>query len=232
MNQVLPVVRLQLVNWRFGLGMPLGILTMVFALNLGLFGSMGDVIPPDGRMTGAIMSIYVVVGVGLLQTMTQTFPFALGMSVTRRAFLAGVALLAAAEALGFGALLLVLNLVERASGGWGLGLKFFALDFMTVDSPALQWLVFVVPFLVFAAVGVFTGVVFKRWGQPGVYGVVVAASVALGGLAVLITWRGGWPAVGGWFADQPVAALFAGYPLILVVLLGGASWLAIRRATP
>jgi hypothetical protein len=232
MNEVLPVVRLQLVNCRFGLGLPVGILALVFALNLALFGSMGDAIPPDGRMTGGLLSIYIVFGVGYLQTMTQLFTFALGMSVTRRAFYAGVALLATAESLAFGALLLVLSLVERASGGWGLGLRFFTLDFLTVDDPVLQWLVYTVPFLAFAALGTFFGVVFKRWGQPGVYAVVVAGGVALAALAVVITWRDWWPAFGGWFVDQSAAALFAGYPLVLVALLGGAGWLAIRRATP
>ena len=198
MNQVLPVVRLQLVHWRYGLGMPVGILALVFALNLALFGSMGEVIPPSGRMTGGILSIYIVFGVGLLQTMTQTFTFALGMSVTRRAFQAGVVVLNVVEAIGFGTLLLVLT----------------------------------VPFLAFAAVGMFFGVIFKRWGQPGVYVVTVATSVVLAALTLLITWRSWWPQVGSWFAGQSTAALFAGYPLVLVLLLGAASWLAIRRATP
>jgi hypothetical protein len=232
MNRVLAVVRLQLVNWRFGLGMPVGILALVLAINLVLFGSLGDAVPPDGRMTGGLLSIYIVVGVGLLQTMTQTFAFAVGLGVTRRAFYAGVVLLVAVEALGFGALVLVLNLVERASGGWGMGLKFFALDFLSVDDPVLQWLILTVPFLAFATVGMFTGVVFKRWGQAGIYAVFMVLSVLLAALAVLITLRSGWPAVGGWFAGQSAPALFVWYPLVLSLLLGGASWLAIRRATP
>jgi hypothetical protein len=232
MNQVLPVVRLQLVSWRFGIGMPVGILVLVLALNLALFASLGDTVPAAGRTSGGILSIYIAFGVGFLQIMTQLFTFALGLSVTRRAFYAGVALLVTVESLDFGALLLVLNLVERATGGWGVGLQFFALGFLTVANPVLQWLIFAVPFLVFAAVGVFVGVVFKRWGQPGVYAVCIAAAVGLAALAVVITWRGWWFAVGSWFADQPVPALFAGYPLALVLLLGGAGWLAVRRATP
>jgi hypothetical protein len=232
MSPTLAVVRLQFVNWRLGLGMPVGILTLVLGLNLALFGSMGDVIPPDGRMTGGVLSIYIVVGVGFLQTMTQLFAFALGLSVTRRAFYAGVALVVAAEAIGFGTLLLLLNLIERATGGWGLGLHFFALDFLTVDDPLLQWLVLVVPFLAFAALGVFTGVVFKRWGQAGAYVMSIAFAVAVTGAALLFTWQGWWSAVGTWFAGQSTPALFAGYPLVLALLLGAGGWLAIRRAIP
>jgi hypothetical protein len=232
MSPTLAVVRLQFVNWRLGLGMPLGILTVVLGLNLALFGSMGDVIPPDGRMTGGVLSIYIVFGVAYLQTMTQLFTFALGLGVTRRAFYAGVVLVVLAESLGFGLLLLAFSLAERASGGWGLGLKFFALDFVTVDDPLLQWLVFTVPFVAVAALGVFVGVVFKRWGQVGVYAVTVSAAVVLAGLAVVITWQSWWPEVGSWFAGQSTASLWAGYPLVLALLLGAGGWLAIRRATP
>ncbi len=232
MNRVLAVVRIQLVNWGLTLGVPVGILALVLGLNWALWASIGDAVPPDGRITGGVLSIYITVGVGYLQTMTQTFPFALGLSVTRRAFYTATALLAAVEALALGALLLLLGLLERATGGWGLGLKFFAIDFLVVGDPLLQWLVYAVPFAALAALGIFAGVVFKRWGQVGVYAMTLAPVVVLAGVAVLITWRGWWPAVGSWFATQPPPALFAGYPLVLALLLGGAGWLAIRRATP
>lgn len=232
MSEVLGVVRIQLVNWRYGYGMPLGILALVLGLNLALFASIGDVVPADGRGTGALMSIYIVVGVGYLQVMTQTFPFALGLSVTRRAFYAGTALRAAVEALGLGALVLLLSVVERAAGGWGIGLKFFVIDALVVDGPLLQWLVYAVPFAAISALGIFAGVVFKRWGQVGAYALSIAPLVVVAGLIVLISLRGWWPAVGGWFAGQSTLALAAGYPLVLALLLGAAGWLAIRRATP
>lgn len=232
MKELLGVVRIQLVNWRYGYGMPLGILALVLGVNVALFASIGDLAPPEGRSTGGLMSIYIVFGIGYLQVMTQSFPFALGMSVTRRSFYAGTALLVVLEALGFGALMLLLVLLERAIGGWGIGLTFFALDFLVVDDPLLQWLVYAVPFAALAALGIFTGVVFKRWGQVGVYAMSIVAAVLLGGLGVLTTLRGWWPAVGNWFAGQAPPALFAGYPLILALVLGGAGWLAIRRATP
>jgi hypothetical protein len=231
-NRLLTLLRIQFLNWRLSLAMPVGILALVLGLNLAIFASIGDAAPPEGRTTGAIMSIYIVVGVGYLQSMTQLFPFALGLGVTRRAFYTATALLAVVEALAYGALLLVLSLVERASGGWGLGLKFFAIDFLVVDNALLQWLVYAVPFVAAAALGIFNGVVFKRWGQAGVYAVTIASSVVLAAAVVLVSWQGWWPQLGGWFAGQSTAALFGVYPLVLALLLGGAGWLAIRRATP
>jgi hypothetical protein len=204
MRQVLPVVRLQLVNWRFGLGLPVGILALVLTINLALFGAIGDAIPPQGRTTGGLLSIYITFGVGYLQTMTQLFTFALGLCVTRRAYFAGVALLVLVEAFGFGLLVTLLGLAEQASGGWGIGLHFFALDFLTVGDPLLQWLVYTVPFLAFAAVGVFAGVVFKRWGQVGVYGGRRWAPGSPGSRAPRCSpatrwcWRCCWARAAGW----------------------------------
>ena len=232
MNRLLALARIQFLNWRLALAMPLGLLALVLGINLAIFASIGDAAPPEGRTTGALMSIYIVVGVGYLQSMTQVFPFVLGLGVTRRAFYSATALLAVVEALGYGALMLLFSVLERATGGWGLGLDFFAIDFLVVDDPLLQWLVYSVPFAALASLGIFTGVVFKRWGQVGVYAMTIAFSVVLAAAAVVVSWRGRWPALGGWFADQGTTARCGVYPLVLALLLGGAGWLAIRRATP
>jgi hypothetical protein len=79
---------------------------------------------------------------------------------------------------------------------------------------------------------VFAGVVFKRWGQPGVYALTVGTSLVLAGVAIVVTWQRWWPAVGSFFTDQSTFALLVSYPLVIAIVLGGAGWLAIRRATP
>jgi hypothetical protein len=232
MKQAIDVVRIQLVNWPTRLGAPLGILVVVFTINYAIFASIADVTPPEARTTGGILSIYITAGISYLQCMTRGFPFALGLSVTRRAFYAGIALLAATEAAVYGAVLVVLDLVEEATGGWGMNLQFFGLGFLHGDNVLAQWAIYAAPFMVIIAAGVFAGVVFKRWGQPEVYLLSIAAALLVGGLAVLISVRAWWPAVGSWLGDQPPVALFGGYPLVLAALLGGAGWLTIRRATP
>lgn len=232
MKRVLDVARIQLVNWPLVVAWPLGLLASVLLLNLAIFGAIGDVAPPDGRVTLGLMSIYIVVGVTHLQAMTQMFPFAVGLGVTRRAFYAATAVVVAGQALLFGIVLLLFEQVERLSGGWGLGVQFFGLGFLRQDNPVAQWLAYAVPFVAVAAVGVFTGVVFKRWGQVGIYVASLGSAVAVTGLAVLVTVRDWWPAVGVFFTGQSSFALLAGYPLVVALLLGAAGWLAIRRATP
>lgn len=232
MKRVLDVVRIQSVSWVMLVALPVGILALTFLLNYAIFALLGDAAAPEGRVTGALMSIYLVLGISHLQSMTQTFPFALGISVTRRDFYAGTGVVVVAQSIAFGLLLTLLELLERATGGWGIGLKYFGLPFLVQDNVIAQWLVYTVPFLAISALGVFMGVVFKRWGQLGVYVATVGAAVLLTAAALVITWRQWWPAVGEFLGSQPPMALFAGYPMVVALVAGAAGWLAIRRATP
>jgi hypothetical protein len=232
MNRVLDVARVQAVNWRGIVAWPLGILAFTLVINVAIFGAIGDAAPPEGRVTGALSSIYIVMFVAHLQTITQVFPFALGLSVTRRAFFAGTALVVVAQALFFGLVLLLLEWVERTTGGWGVGVRYFGLPFLIQENPLTQWLVYVVPFLGVSAIGVFMGVVFKRWGQAGMYVLTMTAGVLAAGFAIVVTWQRSWPSVGSFFTGQSTFALLAGYPLVIALVLGGVGWFTIRRATP
>lgn len=232
MSRVWNVVRIQLVNAPMVLAFPLGILALVFVINLGIFAVLGDIVPAEGRTTGALISIYIVMLTVHLQTMTQVFPFALGLSVTRRTFFAATAAVVTAQSLGYGIVLYLLRVLEDATGGWGLGLEFYGLPFVTEANPILQIIVYTVPFLLMSYLGVWTGIVFKRWGQPGVYLLAIGTGV-LGALFFIITtWQEWWPAVGRFFADQTPVGLFGGYFLALAALLAFAGYLTIRRATP
>lgn len=232
MSRMLRVARIQMVNVPVVFGMPWLILGIVLLVNLAIFGVIDDAAPPDDRSTGALMSIYIVVLIAQLQTMTQVFPFALGLSVTRRTFFAATSLVVAGQSLGYGIVLYLLLQLERATAGWGLSLDFFGLPFLEQDNPVLQVLVYAVPFLFLSFLGVFIGVVFKRWGQMGMYVLSVGTGVLIVGLGLLANLLGWWPAMGRFVADQSTFTLLAGYPLVLAVLMAGAGYLTIRRATP
>jgi hypothetical protein len=232
MKRLVDVARIQTVNWLSIFVVPLAVMGSALLLTIVLFAAMGDVAPLEGRTTGALVSIYIMMLVAHVQTMTQVFPFALGMSVTRRAFYGGTALLVLAQAAIFGVALAVLSAIERATGGWGLRIHFFDLPFLAQSNVLAQWLVYVVPFLAVSAMGVFAGVIFKRWGQPGVYTLAIGSILLLGGLAVLVTSQGWWPAVGSFFTGQSTFVLLTVYPLLIALVLGAAGWAAIRRATP
>ncbi|MEJ3659327.1 hypothetical protein WEH80_40855 [Actinomycetes bacterium KLBMP 9759] len=232
MKHVIDVVRIQTVNLVGLVVWPVAILGITFLVNFTLFGLIGSEAPADNRTTGALVSIYIVVAVSHLQSITQVFPFALGLSVTRRTFYAATAVVVVGQAAIFGLGLTLLQWLEQLTNGWGISMRFFALRFLVQDNPLMQFLVFAVPFIALSAIGVFAGVVFKRWGQSGIYVMSIGGALIGFGAAVLITLGGLWPAVGSFFVTTPKSALLAGYPLLIAVVLGAGGYLAIRRATP
>ncbi|MCE0766750.1 hypothetical protein LWC35_28150 [Pseudonocardia kujensis] len=227
----LAVARMQLINLPVQLGMPWLILALAFAINLVIFALVPD--PPAGepKVTGGLLSIYIFVVVAHLVTMTQVFPFALGLSVTRRDFFTGTALFVLAQAAVQGLLLTLLLVLEEATGGWGMGLHFFGVPFLVQQNWVLQWLVYTVPFLLFSFVSILAGTIYKRFGQLGMWTASIGLLLAGGIAAVLLTWQQAWPAVGRFFSDTPAAVLFAGYPAVLAALAAGVAYLFLRRAT-
>ena len=223
------VARLHLVAWPVAMLWPWGILGLSFAMNLLIWGTVSQA---DEGWTGGLMSIYVVQFIGYVQTYTRGFPFALGMSVTRRAYYAGTWLYAALEAVAFSTVLLALKLVEDATGGWGVSLEFFGVPPVGQDDALLQWLVYVVPFLFGAALGACWGLVMERWGYNGLLTIMAGIIVVLG-VAVVVVSRGGWwQELGHWFADQSTAAMLAAWPLVPIAVLAVIGYAVIRRATP
>ena len=86
--------------------------------------------------------------------------------------------------------------------------------------------------LAFAFVGVGTGIVHKRWGQAGTWGLIIASMVFFGGLAILITWLDGWGSLVTWFSDQSIATLAIGLPAVVALVVALVSYPGIRRVVP
>ena len=86
--------------------------------------------------------------------------------------------------------------------------------------------------LLFSYVGLFLGVVAKRWGTNGVLLLIVLDLVVFGAAVVAITWAEGWPGVGHWLVDQPGLALAAGWTLLPLVVAAAGSYGLTRRAVP
>ncbi|NHD15889.1 MULTISPECIES: hypothetical protein [Actinopolyspora] len=232
MTRLLTVARIQLVNKFAVLGMPLLVLAAVFLINMASYTVLSSPSAQGEVISGALMSIYCVMLAVHLQTITQVFPFAAGLSVTRRTFYGATALVVVGQSIGYGVLLYLLSLLERATSGWGLRLRFFTLPFLPQDSAPAQLLTYTAPFLLLAFLGVWVGIVFKRWGQPGVYTLVFGIGLLAGTLAVVASWQGWWPSIGRFFVEQPPTALLGGYPLALAVVIAATGYLTLRRAVP
>ena len=231
MNRTLAAARLHLVNPLVMIGIPWLVAGIAFAINVAVY-ALTPAGEQENAITGGLASLYVTVLVVFVQAVTQLLPFAMGLSLSRRPFYLGTALVAVAQSLYYGVVLATLTAVEGATNGWGVDLAFWAPGPMDVDSFPLQVLVSGGPMLAFTFAGIGVGVVMKRWGQLGMWGLIVGTVVFLGALAVLVTWLEAWGSLGSWFDDRAVATVAAGLPALFAVALAGLSWAGIRRTVP
>ncbi|MCZ2835811.1 hypothetical protein [Modestobacter sp. VKM Ac-2985] len=232
MNRVLGAARLQLINPLVSIGIAWAIVALAFAVNLAIWGLADVATEASEANTGGLAALYITVIEGFIQAVTMMFPFAMGLSLSRRVFYLGTALVAAVEALGYGLVLTALTAIENATNGWGVGLDFWAPGAVDVGNPALQVVVFAVPMLACAFLGMGLGVLFKRWGTAGIYALTAASIVGVGGLILLLTWRQAWDELGAWLSDRSVESWTIGLPAVAALALAALAYLGLRRAVP
>ena len=114
--------------------------------------------------SGAIRVFLFVCGA---LSMTRSLPFGLMLGVSRRSYYLGTALLIVLLGAVYGLALTVLQAVERATAGWGLGVHFFRVPWI-MDGPWYQtWLTSFVLLVLFFLYGMWYGLVYRRWNVPG-----------------------------------------------------------------
>jgi hypothetical protein len=230
MNRIRQVARLQMPAWPQILGWTWGMVAVAFGINL--LSVMANYDPGDGvTTTGGLVSLCgVAIGMATV-SVTQIFPYALGMSVTRREFYLAWSLLAVVQSVVYALVLCLLRAVEQATGYWGVGMRFFGLPFMDDANPVLLLLGYAVPMLVVTHLGILLGTLYLRWGTTGVLASLTLTFTALGLAAALITWTRQWHAIGRWLLDQSPTALLAGWPVLVAAACAAGGYRLIRRAT-
>jgi len=227
-NRVTTAARIHLIG-PANLLVPAGVMTAALAISLGIFALLrqNDVGTQDASFAGGLSALYVTVMVLFIQAMNRPFAFALGFGLTRRAYLLGTGLFALGLCAGWGAVLSLLWLLERATGGWGVQMEFFAAAGLDTGGPFTQALAYAVPMLALAATGALFGGIFVRWGQLGVYALAMGLLILVGALVVVLTATHSWTSSWSWITDQPSIAVTAGYPWLVVLVCGGAAfWIA------
>ena len=228
------VVRLHTANRMQVIGWPLIIMAVTLAFVIAGIALVHATVPAvtnEGlwrglALNGAIFSLLgPLVGFGFT-AMTQYFPLALGLGLTRREFAAGTALVFLGVAALFAAIVTAGKVIEVATGGYGLGARFFD---TVITGTGPWWHTALQTFLLIAMmafVGAAISTAFARWGQSFLWVFwIAAATVALAVTAALLlrpdlrTWVGtvGW---GGWMLC-----------IALVGTTAAAAWLLlVRRA--
>ncbi|TCK26888.1 hypothetical protein [Pseudonocardia endophytica] len=232
-NRVLTAARLNLVGAWGRLAIPWMVVGAAFLINLLIFGLIrANTDDGDPGVTGALAALYFAVAAAHLQTMTQTFPFALSLGITRRHFYLGTGLVVLGESILHAIGLTVMLAIENGTGGWGIDLRFFGVGFLVQSNPFAQVAVYGGPLLALGFIGMMVGTLFKRWGQLGLYAAAIGTTLVLGGLVALVTWQQWWGSVGTFFATTPMIQLAALYPLVIAVLAAFGGFLLVRKATP
>ncbi|BDT86124.1 ABC transporter permease [Nocardia cyriacigeorgica] len=228
LRRAMSVSRLHTVAWPVLIAWPLGILLVAFLIPWVIFWLVDA---EEANVTGSVSAAFGIVLAFYLGAMTQTFPFALGMSVTRRDYFAATLLVAAAQILGTGVLLWGLGLIEESTDGWGVNMVMFDVPGQFTGNLLIQLGTYLAILALIAGAGLLTGALYQRWRVSGVYTFLVALLLVFGLAAIVITWQSWWPEVGHWFADTPRVVPMVLLPGVLAVVCTGGAWATIRRAT-
>ena len=116
--------------------------------------------------------------------------------------------------------------------GPGIHMAYFSIGTAVDGYSPLSIVIYAVPMVLCSYVGLFYGVIAKRWGNAGVIWASVLAGVVLGTAVVLVTLSDRWPSVGSWLQGQSGVVLAAGWTLLPLVALAGGGYALLRRAIP
>ena len=223
MSRLTPVLKLNTVNRSAGVWMVVGVITVSGLLSL-LAGVVLHVVlgAPVGAVAEGLRYNQVLLwwpGIALLvhaaQVIGTSTPLALALGTTRRSMWWGSVLTFVLHALLAAAVLTVFLLLERATGGWFLGLPAFDVHLFAGGSPVWALLVAFLVYLGAQLVGAVFATVHVRGGAVALTLSIIGTVVTT--LAVLV-----WAAATGAGSAAAVGAGSAGVPAGLVLLAAAA----------
>lgn len=230
MERIIKVARMQLINkWVF-IGLPLLILGCSFAFSMAIFWIVreagGEGVVYGG---GAQAPMWYFLALGI-QALTYTFPFSQAMSVSRRSFYLGTVLLFGACALALSVFYYLMGLVEKATGGWWLDSRFFALEWVADNNAAVQIGFYFVLMVLLFMIGFLIATIYMRWRTTGMLVFFIGLAVLLLGAVALLTFREAWGDFWTWAMTWTAASVTLWGAVVAIVLAGG-SYLTLRKAT-
>ncbi|GAA1127878.1 hypothetical protein [Arthrobacter flavus] len=228
MSRVVNVMRMQLSNrWTF-----IGIPAVILLGSFGLSWVIWSFIPFEGaKYSGgsqAIMWYFLALGI---QSLTLTFPFSQGLSISRKSFFLGTVGLFSIIAAVTTALYYVLGLIEIATDGWGLNGRFFALEWIAEGSGLPMMVFYFTAMMALFLIGFWAATIYKRWQTTGLLITGIGTAVLLVGLVYYITRQELWGQVGQFLSSQTQLSV-AGWLAVVGLALAGGSYLTLRRAVP
>jgi len=180
--------------------------------------------------TGGLASIFVYMFIVGMIILSQTFPFALGLSVRRTDYYWGTSAMIVLTSAVYAVFLFLLGRIETWTDAWGTGLHYFSLPYLN-EGPVINqlWVPFVALLFMHYS-GIVISSIYRRTGRNGMFivsGIVVLAGTVVGFLANYFGW---YPAIFKWMGNQS-AVNYALWMVPFIAAFALASYLLLRRAT-
>jgi len=222
------VARYHLVDRITYVALPWGTLAFSFLVNLVIASQVAPDV--NSYYTGGLLSIYVFLLICGALSMTRSLPFALMLGLSRRSYYLGTALLVVCLGIVYGLALAVLQVIERATEGWGVDMHFFRIPGI-LDGPwYLTWLTSFVLLVLFFLYGMWYGLVYRRWSLPGLAAFLAGQVLAGLVVAVVVTLTDNWNAFGSFFGTTLTLPLLLAVLAAAAALLGLGGFTTLRRA--
>lgn len=206
--------------------LPLAALAFAFAVNLAASAAQGSG-PNPTKSLAIIFGVFFFLGV---LSIARSLPFGLALGISRRSYYLGTAGLAVILAAADGLAIAGLQAIERATGGWGMSLRFFEVHYFLTGPWYLTWLSSFVGLTLLFLYGMWFGLVYRRWDAIGLIVFVVAQiTVLLVGVFVASS-NHAWHSIGHFFTTLTAAGLTGVLAALAAVLLAG-GFAVMRRVT-
>lgn len=226
MSTLVSVARYHLMDRVQYVLLPIIVTAASFLVNVVIFAVLPD--EDGGGKTGGLATLYVFLfGIGVVAIM-RALPFALTLGMSRRTFYLGTLNLTAIIAVVSALVIVALQAIERATGGWGIGLHFFRISWF-LSGPWYETLATaLVAGAVFIVYGIWYGLVFRLWGMAGVVAFVIAQLVVFMIAILAIAWTDAWSNVHDFFTDLSALGL-TGLLAALTAAMAVGGYATIRR---
>lgn len=179
--------------------------------------------------TGGMATIFIYMLAAGIATM-QMFQFAIGLSVRRKDFYLGTTGMFISVSAANSIVLLILSMVEKISGSWGVSLHYFRLPYLNDGSLIEQFFIYFTLMMNMLFLGFAIASIFLRFGRSGLlvfFGVVFVIMTAV---SFVLTYFEKWGTFFHWVAGHSAFALSLWMiPVLLLYMI--VSYLLLKRAT-
>src|SRR3546814_3162163 len=231
MNRTLRVIGVQLVNRQTHIWVPLLVLGGSWVLSMAVHFTLNSAgVASETFSGGAQAPLWYFLFVGV-HALTLTFPFSQAMSVTLREFYLGTLLTAILTSVLMSLVFVTGGLIESATGGWGVGVYFFALPWIWDVGWWAACLLYFAIAIFFFMIGFWGATIYKRFSSIGLTIVLLALGFVLVAVMWLIGQLQAWGTVFSWIGAQGTLGISL-WGLVLVAVLAASAFPMFRRLVP